>query len=310
MTQNRRLKAVRRLGLQACHAWLMLLYRSQRHTDAIRFATKARHAAFSPRTSRCVHRSRLIQRLLAIAVLLLAAATAPARAEIYVAGDSLGVGVGMAAGKQAHSVAKESVAITGGKKFMTQLGKVPNGSTVVVSLGTNDAVGGVTKVQSQVSAIVETAHDRDLKVVWLGPPCVFKKWNSSAEALDAVLKKELSGTGVTYVSLHGGDICSKSLRAKDGVHFSMKGYKMMWSLALAASGGTAPAADAPVVQVASVPLPRRRSDVAPAGGDLFVSLQRVAANRRAALSAGDITGSIKTASAVVAPQPMPRPLWR
>jgi len=178
---------------------------------------------------------RTILRLIRVIGLsaLTAAWAAPAFATIYVAGDSLGVGVGMAG--KAHSVADESVRITS-KLPISQINRVPEGSTMFLSLGTNDAVGGVTKVQKEVDAIVSAAAGRNIKLVWLGPPCVFKKWDTSAKELDGVLAGLLAQDGVTYVSMRGDDLCVKSLRAGDGVHFTMRGYRMMWDRAIAASG--------------------------------------------------------------------------
>ena len=160
-------------------------------------------------------------------------ALSPAGATIYVGGDSLGVGVHLAS--KAPSVAKESVRITSSVP-VNQIYQVPKGSTLFLSLGTNDAVGGVTKVQKNVDAILSAAADRNIKVVWLGPPCVFKNWDDSAKALDGVLASILAQEGVTYVSMRDDALCSRSLRAGDGVHFTMKGYRMMWDRAIAASG--------------------------------------------------------------------------
>jgi len=164
----------------------------------------------------------------------------PALASIYVGGDSLGVGVGMAS--RAPSVAKESVRITS-KLPVNQIYEVPKGSTLFLSLGTNDAVGGVLKVQKSVEAILSAAADRGIRVIWLGPPCVFKNWDDSAKALDGVLAGIMAQEGVTYVSMRDDALCVRSLRAGDGVHFTMKGYRMMWDRAIAASGeaDTAPA---------------------------------------------------------------------
>ena len=159
----------------------------------------------------------------------------PALGSIYVGGDSLGVGVGLAS--RAPSVARESVRITS-KLPVTQIEEVPKGSTLFLSLGTNDAVGGVLKVQKSVDAILSAAADRDIKVVWLGPPCVFKTWDDDAKALDDVLASIMAQQGVTYVSMRDDALCVRSLRAGDGVHFTMKGYRMMWDRAIAASGET------------------------------------------------------------------------
>lgn len=174
--------------------------------------------------------------------------TAPSFADIYVGGDSLGVGVGYAG--KAKSVADESVRITSNVP-LKQIAKVPKGSTLFLSLGTNDAVGGVLKVQANVDAIISAASDRQIKVVWLGPPCVFKTWDKDAEALDGVLASLMATEGITYVSMRDDALCVKSLRAKDGVHFTMKGYRMMWDRAIAANGGVVEAEPTAPVEVAA-----------------------------------------------------------
>jgi hypothetical protein len=145
---------------------------------------------------------------------------------------------------------------------VNQIYEVPEGSTLFLSLGTNDAVGGVLKVQKSVDAILTAVADRKIRVIWLGPPCVFKTWDDSAKALDGVLAGIMAQEGVTYVSLRDDALCARSLRAGDGVHFTMKGYRMMWDRAIAASGeaDTAPAlpvsaATKPHLQVADLTPP-------------------------------------------------------
>jgi len=153
------------------------------------------------------------------------------RAEII--GDSLGVGVSWAA--KFPSLAKNSVEIHGGQ-ILDQIRQLPRGTTAFMSLGTNDAVGGAIDVKKPVQDILAAAKAQDVKLVWLGPPCVFKPWDASAIKLDAILRQELDGTGVIYVPMRGSDICDRSLRGAEGVHFNMAGYTMMWQKAAAAAG--------------------------------------------------------------------------
>ncbi len=164
-----------------------------------------------------------------------------------VTGDSLGVGIAMASGFENR--AANSVSIRGGHA-VEQLRKVRPGSTVFMSLGTNDAVGSIKGLEKGIERIVETAKASRLKLIWIGPPCVIKAWDNRAVELDGILRERLAGTGVTYVSMREPSLCSPSVRGKDGVHFNMEGYKNMWSRAAAASGyqvaSVAPAA-APVV---------------------------------------------------------------
>jgi hypothetical protein len=172
-------------------------------------------------------------RSLALGAALLAALSPAAMAGGEVIGDSLGVGVDWAA--KLPSLAKNSVAIHGGA-ILEQIRQVPNGSTVFMSLGTNDAVGGAVDVKKPVQDILAAVKAREIKLVWLGPPCVFKPWDKHAATLDGVLREQLDGTGVTYVSMRGADICDRSLRGAEGVHFTMAGYTLMWQKAAAAAG--------------------------------------------------------------------------
>jgi hypothetical protein len=175
----------------------------------------------------------------AAALVALPSAAMAEQAEII--GDSLGVGVSWAA--KFPSLAKNSVEIHGGQ-ILEQIRQLPRGTTAFMSLGTNDAVGGAVDVKKPVQDILAAAKAQDVKLVWLGPPCVFKPWDVSSKKLDEVLHDELAGTGVIYVSMRGSDICDRSLRGAEGVHFNMAGYTMMWQKAAAAAGF-------PVVTVAS-----------------------------------------------------------
>ncbi len=150
-----------------------------------------------------------------------------------VTGDSLGVGIAMASGFENR--AANSVSIRAGSA-VEQLRKVRPGSTVFMSLGTNDAVGSIKGLDKGIDLIVRTAQTSRLKLIWIGPPCVMKPWDRNAEELDGILKQRLAGTGVTFVSMRDASLCSASLRGKDGVHFNMQGYKLLWSRAAAASG--------------------------------------------------------------------------
>jgi hypothetical protein len=168
-----------------------------------------------------------------LAIVLLAASSVAARAGGEVIGDSLGVGVGWASKLPSH--AKISVSIQSGA-ILEQLRQAHRGDTVFMSLGTNDAVGGALNVKSKVDAIVKTADELGVKLVWMGPPCVYKPWESQSQKLDGILREELAGTSVTYVSMRSDGLCDRSVRAPDGVHFSMTGYDRMWRKAAGAAG--------------------------------------------------------------------------
>lgn len=169
----------------------------------------------------------------AFAGLFFAGAAPVVAANEVVTGDSLGVGVAMASGFENR--AANSVSIRGGKA-LDQLRRVRPGSTVFMSLGTNDAVGSIKGLEKGIDQLVQTAQAGRLKLVWIGPPCVNKSWDRNALALDAMLRERLAGTGVTYVSMRDPSLCTPSVRSSDGVHFNMEGYRNMWSKAAAASG--------------------------------------------------------------------------
>jgi hypothetical protein len=172
-------------------------------------------------------------RRLLVALIVLAAPSAAAAERYEVVGDSIGVGVNWAA--KAPSQARNSVAIYNGW-VLDQLLHSPRGATVFMSLGTNDAVGGALDVKQPVEKIVATANEQGLRLVWIGPPCVMKPWNENVKKLDTILRVELRGTGVTYVSMSDASLCDRSLRAGDGVHFNMAGYTRMWQKAASAAG--------------------------------------------------------------------------
>lgn len=169
----------------------------------------------------------------AFAGLFFAASVPALAANEVVTGDSLGVGIAMASGFENR--AANSVSIRGGRA-LDQLRRVRPGSTVFMSLGTNDAVGSIKGIEKGIDQIVQTAQSARLKLIWIGPPCVSKAWDKNALALDGILRARLAGTGITYVSMRDPSLCTPSVRASDGVHFNMAGYRNMWARAAAASG--------------------------------------------------------------------------
>jgi hypothetical protein len=148
-------------------------------------------------------------------------------------GDDLGVGVSLAA--KLNSLARTAAAVHGGE-ILEQIRQLPRDTTAFMSLGMNDAVDGSVDVKKPVQDILAAIKAQDVKLVWLGPPCVFEPWDASAIKLDANLRRELEGTGVTCVSMRGADICARSMRGADGVHFNIAGYTLMWQKAAAAAG--------------------------------------------------------------------------
>jgi hypothetical protein len=170
-----------------------------------------------------------------IAALALAAAPSAAFADdVHIIGDSIGEGLHLATGIPSPAN-RFNVAIYTGKAI-EQLKQMPKGSTVVMSLGTNDAVGGLSDQKAKVEEIVAAAEAQGVKLYWVGPPCVLKNWETHSKALDANLAETLKGTAVTYVSAQDPEFCEASLHAGDGVHFTMVGYAKLWQKAATAAG--------------------------------------------------------------------------
>jgi hypothetical protein len=177
------------------------------------------------------------------ALALICSPAAPAHAAAFVLGDSLGVGVAQVA--QVKGLAKISVHIRG-PKAIEQLAQIPPGSTAFLVLGTNDANGSIAKLDKSIDDIVAAAEKRNLTLIWLGPPCVRKSWDTRARDLDVILREKLAGTSARYVSMRDEEMCSGAMHEPDGVHLRMKGYAHMWEKACAAAG----------IEVASITPPK------------------------------------------------------
>jgi lysophospholipase L1-like esterase len=176
----------------------------------------------------------LVHAACCLSVVLLSASASRAAPGIIL-GDSLGVGVSMAAG--VPRLAHNSVAIRSADA-LEQIKRTPRGTVAFISLGTNDAVGSIHDVEPGIDRIIDTAKTHGVKLVWIGPPCVLKSWNTNVEKLDSILKRKLSAGPVAYVSVADAAVCDRSIRAGDGVHFNMRGYAMLWGRAREAAGVT------------------------------------------------------------------------
>ena len=113
--------------------------------------------------------------LLALGLACLPAA--PAGASAYVLGDSLGLGISQAA--RLKNLSKLSVHIRG-PKAVEQFAHTPPGSTVFLSLGTNDAHGSIARLDKSIDAIVRAAERKKIKLIWMGPPCIRQSWDTRA----------------------------------------------------------------------------------------------------------------------------------
>ncbi|MBV8663906.1 MAG: hypothetical protein JO107_12465 [Hyphomicrobiales bacterium] len=175
-----------------------------------------------------------LRRFMLCLLLALAAPAAAEADEVRIIGDSIGEGVHLAS-RVPSPANRFNVAIYTSNIF-EQIQQMPHGATVVMSLGTNDAVAGALDVQKRVEAIVAAADAQGIKLYWLGPPCVLKPWESNSKKLDELLQAQLAGGPVTYISLQEPSFCDRSLHAGDGVHFTMAGYGRMWQKAATVAG--------------------------------------------------------------------------
>jgi lysophospholipase L1-like esterase len=151
-----------------------------------------------------------------------------AQADTYILGDSIGDGVATTLGL--HNLAQIGIHIRG-PKALAQIARTPPGSTVFIFLGTNDAEDGLKGIEKSIDDVVDAAARRDLHVIWIGPHCVRKAWDSHVRQLDDVLRGELGKTSVKYVSMHGdAAICSGKFHEPDGIHLTGKGYRYMWTM--------------------------------------------------------------------------------
>jgi hypothetical protein len=178
----------------------------------------------------------------AVSVLALPSA---AHAAAYVLGDSIGEGVQIASGLKGF--AHISVHIRG-PKALAQIAQTPPGSTVFIVLGTNDADGSIAHLEKSIDDIVQAAERKHLAMIWLGPHCVRRSFDSRAKELDDILRTRLASTSVRYISMRDARICSGAFHEPDGVHMTMKGYRYIWEkvrIAVGFTGGTAVALSTP-----------------------------------------------------------------
>jgi hypothetical protein len=155
-----------------------------------------------------------------------ATSAAPVPADAYVLGDSIGEGVAIASGLK--KLARISIHIRG-PKAMDQINATPIGATAFIVLGTNDAEGSLKNIEQSIDDVISAGKRRKLKMIWLGPPCVRRSFDSKARGLDKILSDRLPGMGVKYVSMRDERLCSGVFHEPDGVHLTMKGYRYMWA---------------------------------------------------------------------------------
>jgi len=170
--------------------------------------------------------------LVGASCVLAALATAQAMTNVVI-GDSLGEG--LAEVSHLKSFAHISVHIRG-PKAVDQVRRAPEGSTAFVVLGTNDAEGSITNLDKSIDDILNLAAKKHMRLVWIGPPCVHRPWDTRARDLDKMLAAKLPPRGVTYVPMRDQAFCTGGLHEPDGVHLKTKGYAYMWDKARRVAG--------------------------------------------------------------------------
>jgi len=145
--------------------------------------------------------------------------------DAYVLGDSIGEGVADASGLK--KLAHISVHIRG-PKAIAQINETPIGAVAFIVLGTNDADGSIDNIGKSIDDVVRAGERRKLRMIWLGPPCVRRPFDSRSRELDRILTDRLANTSVRYISMRDDRICSGVFHEPDGVHLTMKGYRYIW----------------------------------------------------------------------------------
>jgi hypothetical protein len=197
------------------------------------------------------------------------ASATPVHAAGYVLGDSHGVAFAQVS--HLKNLARISVHIRG-PRALEQFAQTPSNSTVFLVLGTNDANGSIARLDKSIDDILRAAEKKNIRLVWIGPPCVRLSWDSRARELDTMLRTRLANTSARYVSMRDEQLCSGALHEPDGVHLKTKGYAYMWAktrlTAADAVAGVAPVEPAGAAvehtsavnrtTVEKIPLPPRR----------------------------------------------------
>jgi hypothetical protein len=190
---------------------------------------------------------------------LAALASAHATTDIVI-GDSLGEG--LAEVSHLKSFAHISVHIRG-PKALDQVRRAPEHSTAFVVLGTNDAEGSIKNLDKSIDDILNLAAKKRMKLVWIGPPCVHRSWDTRARELDRMLAAKLPPRGVTYVPMRDHAFCTGGLHEPDGVHLKTKGYAYMWDKARRIAGLERPNITGSITVAAAGPAALPARDAAP-----------------------------------------------
>lgn len=145
--------------------------------------------------------------------------------KIYTAGDSIGQGVG--GSNKIPTVAQQGMSFTD-PRMVQQLKNIPQGSTVQLYAGTNDAAGGRLNskdYEERMSELKQIAAERGLNVSIHGPhQSPNKQWSGNVGTVNQLLGDSARNNGFKYV-----DNSNVTADANDNVHMSNKGYQDLYS---------------------------------------------------------------------------------
>lgn len=169
--------------------------------------------------------------LRALAILILthlamSLAISPARSDQgYFIGDSISAATANTLGMP--GAARHSVSLRR-NTIAEHFARIPKGAVALMSLGLNDAAIPVQRMRHHIERVIKGALATGERIVWIGPPCVFKNWDVRAKEMDEYLRTRLAGTAIQYVSLRDDNICKPGMRSRDGEHFTISGYRYVW----------------------------------------------------------------------------------
>ena len=147
---------------------------------------------------------------------------------VYTAGDSIGVGVGQA--NKIPSVAKGGWSFTD-KRTIDQLYNVPEGSTVQLYAGTNDATNqrlDPRLYEKRMAELKQIAEERGLKVSIHGPhQSPNQSWSENVGPVNEMMANAARNNGIKYV-----DNTAIQADARDNIHMSSGGYKRLYERSL------------------------------------------------------------------------------
>ncbi len=153
-----------------------------------------------------------------VAVFLLAGCLNDTKAETFLAGDSHCVGLAQAA--KLKSVARVGAST---REVVSQLKQMPEGATVILCAGTNDAPNRLNGFQASVDAVLREAERRNQRLIWIGPINTPLWWDRYSAEAEKYLQSKISSFVSMRLSWKAGE--------HDGqFHLTPQGRKRLWSI--------------------------------------------------------------------------------